>query len=1619
MNVQATLAALQQQQYQQQQQHAAAAAAATAYQMSQPSRSKGGRSGGGFMSSMGLGGGAQSNNAYSRQQHAAASQYRPGAGMPYTSGTGLQMGVPQVTSNGSVVSANGTNTMMTGGVGAAPATNMYPTASPTTYGQYPQAPASSGMVAAYSGTQPVVNNGATMANRNVGSSVAASGYVTQTPQRSTTPTTYGAAGQQQTLATPYGTYAQSTVATPARPTASPYPYTPMTTTNSGAAPSPQAPFSATGASYPPYATPSTSQQQPHQQQRYLTTPGHYAAGGTYGGYNASGARGQNALYPGYSPAPTTGGRGGGSMARSGAGGMTYPQYASSTAAGSSSQQHQQYNRVMPVSSYPTGQYAPSTFGLSATAAAAATSSSASSISSNNGAEVTTVVIEHALASDDSLNSHKLFESAEDGIIYKQSSLFPPAGGSTSAATTSSSASSSSTSSTSAHRRALTAVLPPTVSRPYIRHRKRLYLDASVDAAATQQAAAAVAGGISASAAAMVSSISTATVLKHTELNKNANAVKIMDDDERRFLFDDIRSALGDDELHNRDRAIAGDWSEEQVHQEIEQQRLQLMMKRWNKYQVAEPLKRSKEDREDTTKQDDENRDENGITSTAVTSKAKTKKEPSLFEMRVSGYTFAGIEQQHWETKIQVDEPVTSIDNYSPLPMIPTKTPFSTSTALVPSTVGSKSPLDLQHASAGDHHLVDERQHRRDIELQRDMLQEEFDDDDEQLQQQQQQRRIAAAAAVIPSHHHIGDSALSSSTASSVSSTGVSSSKADDDDTKAFLQAVPPPGFGAPSLTSSLLAQRNAFPPLRQSRPSIRKWKVFRKVASAVRGGGGGVASLNDDDTESMDESMDRGHASSSNTNGNESAGARWSAPKKVAPSRVFIRKPRPPQPPQQTSTESYADIHGTSGIGSFQQSYQHLEPPKPNPTPTPVVAPQPAPVANNDDDEWAAPSAILAPIAPAPSPSPQPVKSEAEPEFEVPAAASSNDTATRRRASYGESSTTWWQINLEARSQWGVLRARSTNDSKDTLSSIDQKSNDSSDLSLINESKEMKSEMDNKENLTNPSTSTALVTSNTKKKTSLNLLASLRMSTLNLEFDDGNWLNSVQWDDEVAPSLPPITQLILDPNDEYMIFEDEPGSETAHRAYARLTKEKRRFEEKKKEVIIEEAGSDMEDEEVDPHNPKPKKKEWAKKIQRPKKVMIDRSWHREIDRDRERTPWNISNDTFYKQKAGARKLQNRVHVRHSVPAQKLHEALFRPDLGPADFSHWHRPVLRLGPQYANKYFKEREAEQQTFEPIPLNTSFTPILFVNVNARQPYQVKSLTSEGDGKDKDGKTNNSNGSTGSSSMASVLPTPSSAMTSTQKYVPKKLPEMSAQDGNIILLEYMEQYPNLVMNPGMGSRVITYYRKLNKDDDKLPEVEDGDVMALGDKDESPFMGDVAPGTSVTSINTDLFISPIFRHTVPSNDFLLIRTKPNTWYLREIPAVYAVGQQTPKVEVPAPSSKLQRTIFGNRVRAYIYRAFEKDPPHVKFPSITQRFGRDADPIARKTLSGCADKKDANTYVLRNNAQMTSQPCTPEQVCQYESMLVAQHRLQSLKLVSTCSLPHLTVTLLLTLLAIF
>lgn len=85
------------------------------------------------------------------------------------------------------------------------------------------------------------------------------------------------------------------------------------------------------------------------------------------------------------------------------------------------------------------------------------------------------------------------------------------------------------------------------------------------------------------------------------------------------------------------------------------------------------------------------------------------------------------------------------------------------------------------------------------------------------------------------------------------------------------------------------------------------------------------------------------------------------------------------------------------------------------------------------------------------------------------------------------------------------------------------------------------------------------------------------------------------------------------------------------------------------------------------------------------------------------------------------------------------------------------------------------------------------------------------------------------------------------------------------------------------------------------IPDLPYGETTYI--QNTSYFLGQLKPGQILQSFENNLFRAPIYPHNLPSTDFMLIVAGDEV-YIREAAQIFVVGQECPKIEVPAPNSK-------------------------------------------------------------------------------------------------------------------
>ncbi|ORX49457.1 hypothetical protein DM01DRAFT_1338131 [Hesseltinella vesiculosa] len=337
--------------------------------------------------------------------------------------------------------------------------------------------------------------------------------------------------------------------------------------------------------------------------------------------------------------------------------------------------------------------------------------------------------------------------------------------------------------------------------------------------------------------------------------------------------------------------------------------------------------------------------------------------------------------------------------------------------------------------------------------------------------------------------------------------------------------------------------------------------------------------------------------------------------------------------------------------------------------------------------------------------------------------------------------------------------------------------------------------------------------------------------------------------------------------------------------------------------------------------------------------------------------FNQSGDKFYdalyiNRLVRVRATMGELEVAHALPAIKLNPALFKTRLSKSELRSFHRHL---------------------YQP-PLNTDIT---FSRVRA---FKRKK-------KDKKKPTVEFMRTTKDMSLKETCP--------------------------YVLMEYSEENPPIISNPGMGTLVINYYRKTEPKDDYVPTMDIGEPVVLDVGDTSPFLtfGNVEPGQTISMYHNNLVRAPLFRQDVKHTDFLFVKSTykgQSKYYLREIPAMFVVGQTYPVQEVPGPQSrKITATVKG-RVQIVAYRLIRNSNMNrLRISKLCQRFPEYSELQIRQRLKEFLefDRKGRDGgggyWRPRGNGPPPDEETlrklvSPEMVCLYESMLVGERHLQDL-----------------------
>lgn len=169
------------------------------------------------------------------------------------------------------------------------------------------------------------------------------------------------------------------------------------------------------------------------------------------------------------------------------------------------------------------------------------------------------------------------------------------------------------------------------------------------------------------------------------------------------------------------------------------------------------------------------------------------------------------------------------------------------------------------------------------------------------------------------------------------------------------------------------------------------------------------------------------------------------------------------------------------------------------------------------------------------------------------------------------------------------------------------------------------------------------------------------------------------------------------------------------------------------------------------------------------------------------------------------------------------------------------------------------------------------------------------------------------------------------------------------IVLAEYSEQYPPLMMQPGMATKIRNYYKKRSPKDEMPHPLEYGELVYVSS---TPFLGSLKAGEWLQSLENQMFRAPIYPHKIATHDFLIVRNKSNGYLIRgDVKTLFCVGQECPLIEVPGPNSKRANSFLKDFLQAFLWRLFHESqdvPKRLRLEDVKKAFPTLAEGSIRK-----------------------------------------------------------------------
>lgn len=337
---------------------------------------------------------------------------------------------------------------------------------------------------------------------------------------------------------------------------------------------------------------------------------------------------------------------------------------------------------------------------------------------------------------------------------------------------------------------------------------------------------------------------------------------------------------------------------------------------------------------------------------------------------------------------------------------------------------------------------------------------------------------------------------------------------------------------------------------------------------------------------------------------------------------------------------------------------------------------------------------------------------------------------------------------------------------------------------------------------------------------------------------------------------------------------------------------------------------------------------------------------------------NISNDQYYKLAGPHLKPKPQQNptddpdlpkygsntIKHSLPAYDLWRAFFPTFLSQEKYRNFHRPKLRhfsTGPQARSRYRKIKA------QPVK---SLSRHIYIFQKRLRNRVIDAIN---------------RGLTREQIIDKFL-------------LIKRASDLTAKVGELILFEYVEEYPPVLSQIGMASNVKiikqpgqcsisnTAKKKIAQQISGYTPSEVPTINNYGTSNQSYsahsfgfeqtlsinnrtlpnrtkqqiYFNELKPGSKLQVIENNLYRAPIYQHEFPSTDFLIIRTRIGL-YIRPILTIFTVGQTMPLVAVPRPIESNINKFFSDLSNIYIdklFRQSDSDPPSIDLNNVLRLF---------------------------------------------------------------------------------